>query len=98
MPCMSMSEYTLHTPVRPTGSHRWFVLLLFLDGHCAGTFMLLVDGIQVHKVVTVSRSKSGNVWIHSTVCTLATLGAHSPSVHATQRIYLKIGSNGHIGE
>jgi hypothetical protein len=37
-----------------------------------------VDGIQVHKVVTVSRSKSDNVWIYSTVCTLATLGAHSP--------------------
>jgi hypothetical protein len=41
MPCMSMSEYTLHTPVRPTGSHRWFVLRLFFDGHCAGTFVLL---------------------------------------------------------
>jgi hypothetical protein len=55
----------------------------------------VVDGIQVHKVVTVSRSKSGNVWIYNTVCTgytwspltlsttlyaLATLGAHSPSL------------------
>jgi hypothetical protein len=29
----------------------------------------MVDGIQVHKVVTVSGSKPGNVWIYSTVCT-----------------------------
>jgi hypothetical protein len=29
----------------------------------------LVDGVQVHKVVTVSQSKSGNVWIYSTVYT-----------------------------
>jgi hypothetical protein len=49
----------------------------------------------VHKVGTVSQSKSGNVWIYSTVCTgytwspltycttlsvLAALGAHSPTV------------------
>jgi hypothetical protein len=56
----------------------------------------LVDGIQVHKVKRVSQSKSGNVWIETTVCTgytwsllhwlhleptaLATLGAHSPTV------------------
>jgi hypothetical protein len=30
---------------------------------------MMVDGIQVHKGTTVSRSKSGNVWIYSTVCT-----------------------------
>jgi hypothetical protein len=29
----------------------------------------LVYGIQVHKVEAVSQSKSGNVWIYSTVCT-----------------------------
>jgi hypothetical protein len=29
----------------------------------------LVDGVQVHKVMTVSQSKSGNVWIYSTVYT-----------------------------
>jgi hypothetical protein len=29
----------------------------------------LVDGIQVHKVMTVSQSKSRNVWIYSTICT-----------------------------
>jgi hypothetical protein len=44
--------------------------------------ILMVDGIQVHKVVTVSQSKSGNAWIYSTVCTLATLGARSPGVPA----------------
>jgi hypothetical protein len=30
---------------------------------------VLVDGIQVHKGMPVSQSKSGNVWIYSTVCT-----------------------------
>jgi hypothetical protein len=29
----------------------------------------LVDGIQVHKVMTVSQRKSGNVWIYNTLCT-----------------------------
>jgi hypothetical protein len=29
----------------------------------------MVDGIQVHKVVAVSRSKSDNIWIYNTVCT-----------------------------
>jgi hypothetical protein len=40
----------------------------------------LVDGIQVKKVRRISQSKSGNIWIENTVCTLATLGAHSPTV------------------
>jgi hypothetical protein len=33
----------------------------------------LVDGIQVHKVITVSQSKSGNVWFYNTVCTWSPL-------------------------
>jgi hypothetical protein len=28
-----------------------------------------VDGIQVEKVLIVSQSKSGNVWVYNTVCT-----------------------------
>jgi hypothetical protein len=28
-----------------------------------------VDGIQVHKVMTASQSKSKNVWIENSVCT-----------------------------
>jgi hypothetical protein len=31
---------------------------------------LLVDGIQVHNVMAVNQSKSGNVWIYNTLCTL----------------------------
>jgi hypothetical protein len=29
----------------------------------------LMDGIQVHKVITVSESKGGSVWIYNTICT-----------------------------
>jgi hypothetical protein len=43
---------------------------------------VLVDGIQVQKVGTVSQSKSNNVYLgrSNTLCTLATLGAHSPTL------------------
>jgi hypothetical protein len=58
---------------------------------------MVVDGVQVHKVMTVSQSKSGNVWIYSTACTGYTwspltcyttdcttaLGAHSPAILLT---------------
>jgi hypothetical protein len=40
----------------------------------------VVVGFQAEKVTAVSQSKSGNVWIYSTVCTLATVRAHSVNV------------------
>ena len=56
-------------------------------GHCLHWVHLeptyLVDVIQVHKGTTVSQSKSGNVWIYSTVCTGYTW---SPLTLATERV------------
>jgi hypothetical protein len=37
----------------------------------------LEDGIQVHKVITVSESKSSNVWIYDTVYTVYTWSPHT---------------------
>jgi hypothetical protein len=65
--------------------------------------VVLVDRIQVHKVVTASWSTSGIVWIDNTVCTgytwsprtstilsaLATLGAHSPVLYCLHWLHLE---------
>jgi hypothetical protein len=44
-------------------------MVLSLCCLCCADFVLLVDGIQVHKVEAVSQSKSNGVWIYNTVCT-----------------------------
>jgi hypothetical protein len=53
----------------------------------------MMDGIQVHKGMTVSQRKSSNVWIYNTVCTLATLGAHSPCINYTVYTLATLGAH-----
>jgi hypothetical protein len=67
---------TLLPPPFPGSDAQRFpvsTLVLCLHEPMPDTFLYCVDGIQVHKVMTVSQSKACNVWIdspiYSTVCT-----------------------------
>jgi hypothetical protein len=52
---------------------------------------MMVDGIQVHKVMTASQSERGNVWIYNTVCTGYTWSLVATHLVSAERVVVAFG-------